>query len=420
MENSFFKKFLETGLFDIGEQDERLDHLEKSIVDLKKVLKGDHAKIPTYTLVSLDSNISDQEPSLLEVQDIVTEYWKTLRVKHVDMPRQILRGVILIALYELGKEDAKIARLIYLTGSNFYPYAELGKEKTIIETLLNELTDIAEEDAIQEWSFQEETPNVKVPPLKLKGVNFGSVSLNEDSLEKGFLEAMKNSSTGHNSQHGGTSTWGAHFSAKSSEIIAATFNKAIEELSSSLTPESIELPINKFFSAFKKSLDESLKSSFNSMRSVERRSKLLWWKESLYSKTFRKSYRQLDQITLPIVMAWDLYQELPAISPVSVDFLLKDTFFIVLEKEKEIDFESFFKDLGESSEKSILSDCFEEMNDHERRISLTDFMQLFVQEKVKLEDFQTKTGIKLKDKISYSDLSIALLHDLMVQYLITK
>ena len=84
-----------------------------------------------------------------------------------------------------------------------------------METLLNELADIAEEDAIQEWSFQEEASNVKVPPLKLKGVNFGSVSLNEDSLKKGFLEAMKNSPSGHNSQHGGTSNWGAHFSAKS-------------------------------------------------------------------------------------------------------------------------------------------------------------------------------------------------------------
>lgn len=76
MENRFFQKFLETGLFDIGDQDERLGHLEKSIEDLQKSLREDYSKLPRYTLVGLDPNISDKEPVLAETEAIVTEHWQ--------------------------------------------------------------------------------------------------------------------------------------------------------------------------------------------------------------------------------------------------------------------------------------------------------------------------------------------------------
>ena len=76
---------------------------------------------------------------------------------------------------------------------------------------------------------------------------------------------------------------------KSSDAVTKAFNSAISEFSKSLSPSSLETPINKFFSEFKKSLDEVLKTSFNSIRSVERRSKLLWWKETLYSSSLKDS-----------------------------------------------------------------------------------------------------------------------------------
>src|SRR3546814_8965848 len=110
---------------------------------------------------------------------------------------------------------------------------------------------------------------------------------------------------------------------------------AFSGLSSSLSPNSIEKPINKFFTDFKKSLDQVLKTSFYSIQAVERRSKLLWWKETLYSSSLKDSYRSVNEIVQPIIMADDLYQQLHDIAPVSVDYLLKDTLLLLNNKAKD-------------------------------------------------------------------------------------
>jgi len=418
MENKFFQKFLETGLFDIGDQDERLEHLEKSITDLQNVLEKDLSKLPKYTLVALDPNISEEEPVLKEVEAIVTEYWKTLRIKHKEMPCQILRGVILNALYELGNSDVKIARIIYLTGSNYFPYAKLGRDKEIVKNLLSELAELAEEDAIKEWSFIEEEHSLKIAPLKLKEFKLGSVDLNKTKLKAAMLKSAKSSPSGHGPEHGINASWGEHFATTSSNGITSAFQLAINQFNETLSPDSIETPINKFFTAFKKSLNESLEISFSSMVAVERRSKLLWWKETLYSQSQKKSYRELDKNLLPVIMSSDLYLQLPSKTPVSVDFLLKDTLYLLLDKEEEINFESYLKSI--ENEKSILLEYLNNFNESEGRVSLTDFIGLFINDKVSIQDFQNRTGIDLKEKTTFNTLSVSILHDLMAQFLISK
>src|SRR3546814_14386135 len=137
---------------------------------------------------------------------------------------------------------------------------------------------------------------------------------------------------------------------------------AFSGLSSSLSPNSIEKPINKFFTDFKKSLDQVLKTSFYSIQAVERRSKLLWWKETLYSSSLKDSYRSVNEIVQPIIMADDLYQQLPDIDPVSVDYLLKDTLLLLNNKAKEkIQFSELLKELTKDENKDMIIRKFKEI-----------------------------------------------------------
>src|SRR3546814_6432355 len=85
---------------------------------------------------------------------------------------------------------------------------------------------------------------------------------------------------------------------------------AFSGLSSSLSPNSIEKPINKFFTDFKKSLDQVLKTSFYSIQAVERRSKLLWWKETLYSSSLKDSYRSVKKLFKLIILLKIYYKNL--------------------------------------------------------------------------------------------------------------
>jgi len=378
--------------------------------------------LPKYSLVALDPNISDKEPVLNDVEKIVTKYWKALRGKYPDMPRNIHRGVILNALIQMGNEDPIAARIIYLTSSNYYPYAKLGKEKDIVKTLLSELGEIAEKHAIEEWSLMEEEPKLKIGTLKISDFKFGGASINIENLKSGLKVAISDDpETGQGIGYGGDSDWGEHFADKSSESIANSFNSAIDSFNESLSPTTIEDPINKFFSAFKKSLDQNLKASFASMVAVERRSKLLWWKETLYSSILKKSYREVSKTILPIIMGSELNSQVTKITPVSVDYLLRDTLFIVNEKKSEIlKFKDFFSSLSKESSKSQLASILPELNESEGRICITDFIILFLNDKVKFKELTERTGIKDKDEISIEDLSVAIFHDLLSKRLSTK
>lgn len=418
MENTFLQLFLKTSLFDIEDSDDRLKNLEDAISDLQTKFIEDVSIIPRYTLVAIDPNINEDEPTLKEVEDVLIQYWKTLRSKYKDMPRNILRGVILNALYNEGTNNPVNARIIYFTAINYFPFAKLGNEKKLIEKLINDLGELAEKDAINEWSLIEEEPALKIGVLKIIDFKFGEVTVDKQNLKTSLVAACQRTPEGYNSyQH--PDQWGSSFGEKASETISQTLQKTVENFSKTLTPNAIEAPINKFFTDFKKALDSSLKTSFSSLVAIERRSKLLWWKETLYSSSLKKSYRELDKNLLPIVLSSDYYYQLPAITPISADYLLKDVFYLLNEKKNEtVKFIDYLTKI--SKEKLILKDYFGKLNETMGRITVTDFIALVVNDKVSINDFYKRTGIKEDELISYSDLSVSILHDFLTQDLTTE
>lgn len=422
MDNKFLQEFLKTGLFDIGDSDDRLKYLQKSITDLQRKFKDDYSLLPTYTLVVLDPNISDTEPVLAKTETIITEYWEVLRVKYPKMPIPIIRGVILNSLYNIGISNALAARIIYLTALNFYPYAKLNNEKDLVKKMLSELGEVAEEDAVEEWSLIEEEPKLKLETLKIGKLKFEAINIDKDDLTEKWEEAFTTAPDGHGPQHGlGNISYRKHFTEKTTNAIVSSFDDAFGELNKSLSSTDISTPINKFFVAFKKNLDANLKLAFSSLTAVERRSKLLWWKETLYSPSQKKSYREFDKKLLPLLMSNDLNDQIPKVTPISVDFLLKDTLYLLNEKQDtSITFSEYFSEISDDKSKSILKPYFNIESEEEGRISITEFISLLIDNRVTIDDFYKRTGIKVTESITYGDLAVAVLHDLLVQRLITK
>lgn len=419
MKDKFLQAFLKTGLFDIGESDERLNWLKKAIADLQKKLEEDYSLLPKYTLVALDPNVSDTEQTLIDIESIITKHWEALRVRFTEMPRNIIRGVILNAIYTIGIADPIAARIICLTALNFYPYAKLNSEKTLVEEMLITLGESAEKNAVEEWSLIEEEPTLKLGTLKVSDFKFGTIELNKAQLKADMKVAIEQEPSGHGSQHGGNSVWGQHFATKSSEGIAKAFKTALDEFNNSLSPTAIETPINKFFTEFKKTLDANLKTSFSSLIAVERRSKLLWWKETLYSQSQKRSYRGIDKNLLPIIMSADLNIQVPDITPISVDFLLKDTLFLLNDKQDQsITFSDYLAAISLQVNKSVLKAYFGNVTEAQGRISITDFISLIVNDRISINNFKERTGIDVSEQITYGELSVVVLHDLLTQRLI--
>lgn len=342
---------------------------------------------------------------------------------NIGMPRNIHRGVILNALMQLGSEDPVAARIIYLTSTNFYPYAKLGKEKEVVHTLLAELGEIAESHAIEEWSLIEEEPKLKLSALKVAEIKSGNITIDQSKLKSGLESGIKATGTsGHSIAHGlHNADYQEAYLSKTSEGITNALNLAFKEFNQNELTQGIESSINNFFANFKKSLDQNLKASFTSILAVERRSKLLWWKETLYSPSLRKSYREVSKPILPIIMGSDLNEQVAKITPISVDYLLRDTLLILNEKKGEkMKFKDFFNSLQKDSTKSEITNLLPEINESDGRISATEFIVLFLNDKAKLKDFTERTGIKEDDEISVEDLSVAIFHDLLTKRLSSK
>lgn len=420
MSDKFLQDFLKTGLFDIGDSDERLKWLQESIADLRKKFEENYSLLHKFTLVALDPNISDNEPVMIETEKIITDYWKALRGKYTEMPRNIIRGVILNALNNVGTADPYAARIIYLTTLNFYPYAKLNSEKQLVYEMLNALGEIAEKDAVSEWSLIEEEPALKLGTLKVSGLTVGKVKLDDSNLSEALKVAARHSPQGHQ-QHAHPQQWSEHFSSNATPAISALITDAVNSISKSLDATAIETSINKFFTEFKKTLDANLKTSFSSLTAVERRSKLLWWKETLYSPSQKRSYRGLDKNLLPILMGSDLNNQVPEITPISVDYLLRDTLFLLIDKQdKPVKFSEFLSQISTENLKSTLKSCFSKLNENDGRISITDFIALLLHGRADAKDFKSRTGIAETETITLTDLSVIVLHDLLTQRLIAE
>jgi Ca2+-binding EF-hand superfamily protein len=416
MTDTFLQSFLRTGLFDIGDSDERLKWLKQAIEALQKKLSEDYSLIPAYTLISLDPDVSDQEPVLIDTEEIVTMYWQALRGKYPDMPRNIHRGVILNALYAVGAADAIAARIIYLTGTNFYPFARLGREAELVSNMFSELANIAENNAVEQWSYLSEEPNLKLSPLKITGLAFGKATFDEPTLKAELQRATNTIQPAHNLH-----AWSEHFGTNGAAAISKVINSAFESFSNSVSPSIIEAPLNKYFTDFKKSLDANLKIAISSLNAVEQRSKLLWWKETLYSSSLKKSYRQIDSSLRPMIMCSDLNDLLPEITPISVDYLLKDTLYLLNEKQDEqLTFLQFFSAIDNKEKKEIIKEYFVELAEQDGRITMTNFVNLFAHERVTVEDLKEKTGIDKSASTTLGNIAVSMLHDLLVNRLISE
>jgi len=68
----------------------------------------------------------------------------------------------------------------------------------------------------------------------------------------------------------------------------------------------------------------------DAMISSSRRSELLWWRQSLYSPSMRRSYRDLQPAVAAIMMASDFAGLAGSCAPVSADYFLRETVAYVL------------------------------------------------------------------------------------------
>lgn len=333
MGKSLLHDFLELGLLDIAADDEKFEYLQKTSQEISKKLAKKKIDIIGHVLVALDPHVAPDNPILLETEAALIKHWSTFRNKFRDIPRQMLRPIIFEALRYVGESDPACASIIWLSGGSYLPHANIGKEKGLCTNFIVRMGQSAESKAAEEWAGLSVYPGISLPSLSLKLDGVSKVVVDEAKLAAHMGAAAGPNSSGPIGENPNqywpsqNAAWLAKFAERGakglSEVISDSVNALPITINKSLSGLNTEL--GEFVSAMNAAITEAVNHSIKSSMVDQRRNRLLWWKETLYSPSLQKGYRTLEPVLAAFTMACDLHSEVPAYSPSSVEYLLRES-----------------------------------------------------------------------------------------------
>lgn len=422
MADTILQRFLDQALLDIGDDDEKFKHLQKASHDLTQRLQRKRFTVIPTTLAALDPEIVSDDPILVEAEVLLKKYWTTVRNRYGGAPRQLLRAILFDALQSAGRADTSVAAMIWLTGSSIAQHIDLRGETLIAEAWLQEMGTLAEARAVEEWSQPAHTPPT-VPSFDLILTDIEMSKIDETAITKGMAAA-----TGPTDEEGDAispdpnSVWpnsGANWSHQFAPRAAAAIFQAVDQ-SQSAMQDYIDQVVKRLQAALAEHMAAVPLNNRAQAGAYERRTRLLWWKEALYSPTRKCSYRSLTAPVAALWMAYDLCDEVPPYCPQSVDFFLRETVRAVIGSEAEtITLSAFCAALQESIDRSSLPRQLREKTGEAKRGSLLDLVRHALSSSPMSDtDVQSRLGIDAQTPMHLADLAVWLFHALQAQRLV--
>ena len=430
MSASVLQDFLDNSFIKIVDE-ESIAKLEKASLEIQKALRKKEAKTVNYTLVALDPVISDDDPVICEAELIITKHWKTFKnsvASTQDKPITYIQAVILDALQSLSK-DIKFAGIIWYTSNNIIKHYKLAGKEEVLKNFLLPIAKKVEEHARGTWAAVDILKIDPIKPIESSLSKTNQVTFSEDKLKEHLLSAAVHSAHKANADGFGENphqilqnhwSWNKFFAERASKGIAQEINSMLElqAIESDKLNSNIEKALNTTFAEIQPYFESVSLSVLQITESQKKRSDLMWWKQSLYSHSLDKSYRQLQSLAAVLAMSVDLNNSLVDISPKSVDYFLEETLRDVLGEEvsNPIEFSELIKQLIQlnTDEKELLQSLTVE---YQGRKLLGSYLVDIINSSMNEDEFFQCSPIKVDTKITLSELTVWLLHDLKVQSL---
>lgn len=306
---------------------------------------------------------------------------------------------------------------------------QLDAEENSICALLQGLADRVEENGQAAWGIGHKFQASKFNGVEISISAVKAAQIDEASLKTQLLDAMVHSGWSQQAGGGKNPHSAAHnswqwpqFAAENSATgIAEVVNSALSQQAQSLSTvsSSIKKNLDDYFSQLQPFFEDVNDSIVNSITANNKRSELLWWKQSLYSGSLNASYRSLDRLNAAVCMAHDLAEQVDPIYPESLDYLLRETLKDVHgdRASEERPLIEWLKD-SLSLHGNIQSALKAYSEQGEQRKSLLSAWgnTLHLSEPT---SFFIETGIDKKATLTASDLAVWLFHGLQAQKLAT-
>lgn len=430
MKQAVLQQFLDASLLSVAEDDEKYKHLQKTSTDIAQKLSRRRSDVVALTLSALNPSIEPNDPILQEVETALKKQWATVRNKFPDLPGQILRAILLDALYTASRSDIHIATIVWLTGISYLPHFALGREREIWQATLRELGEAVEQRAIVDWSMPT-LSNISLPELKL---DMPEVELPE--LDVALLTTHLKAAAGPHDANGQANApdpnpqwpnsnpaWADHFGRRAASGIAEVVDAATGEIQTyfSTIQEQVKAAVTAYLEAVRVALGEI--ASQGAINAQEHRTWLLWWKETCYSPSLKQSYREMDPALAMLMLAYDLHQKMPVFCPQSVEFFLRETvrslLFTSPVDSRSIPLLEFCKTVSDKASEANIPLFPRNQPTSEGRGLFVSLVQRALQGRtVTGEDVQQRLGLDGQTQVPLDELAVWLFRDLQVQRVI--
>lgn len=320
-------RFLGAGLINVGGDDAKFDRLKETAADLGATLKKTPSMAAAFALIAFDPEAPADDPVIKKVVEALQKRWATYVNTFSGTPVAVIRAILLDALVHAADGDDTIGVAFVTSARNALPFMEAGNERAIWTDVVANIERRVDARAEAEWA----TPSsITVPAMSFEapkavstGATFGSVD--KEALTNQILAAAgPYTATGANPHwpHSNPQNWAQEFSTR----LAAAIANTVDALGKEANVEPIDLsgPLKGLAQAVTTHVEAALQAVTGGTAGLQRRTDLIWWKETLYSPSARVSYRGMPTSTAAALMAFDLHQQVPTFSPASVAAFLHE------------------------------------------------------------------------------------------------
>jgi GTPase-associated system helical domain len=323
-------RFLGAGLINVGGDDAKLEKLQETSGDLSESLKQTPSKAASFSLIAFDPEAPENDPVIKEAVQALQNRWPTYVNTFASTPIVVIRAVLLDALTKAAVDDDNIGLAFVTSARNVLPLMEAGNEVGIWAEAVKEIERQVNIRAEADWSTPE---SISVTALKYSAPAAIKISQQSVKVDRQALTSKIAAASGPNNAsqatqgnpywpHNQPQQWVTEFSTRMAEAIGGIIeNVALE---TKIAPIDLSTTLKDLSSAVSKHVDETLKAVSAATAGLQRRTNLIWWKETLYSPSIQISYREMPCSVAAALMAFDLSQQVPTFSPSSVAAFLHE------------------------------------------------------------------------------------------------
>lgn len=434
----YLQDYLDRGLFKVEGDDERFSNLEKAASSLGEMIKSDKLAIARHTLLLLGPTVASDDELLDGVETLIKENgWKTLRSIYTTRSLPLIRAVVLDALSEvIYNDESKAANLVWLTGCDLLRFIDDERQRDLLLNFFYEAREIVEKMAIEEWKVSSQPSKQPSPKIELpKKLSLSNTSIDVASLTHAFAAAAGPSL--ENQKPAGVELWNdqspivlngnqraiwqpqwswqfAKIAGKEvAKVLNSASSKQSEELSKAIQnlQEVMETVVSQNQELFRKAASSQQQAAQNS----ERRTQLLWWKEALFSPTFRIGYREMPEFQACLALAKDLSDLVDLVTPLSMDYFLRESVSQVISKEKQnSSIQTFGENAASKESRPWIDKTFPNASSAPKRL-FGEFAKDLTSGAVRIADCENNTGINPKTETSLVDFAVWHFHYLQLQ-----